>query len=141
MFPPSTKDRCLGTETRTLPTADYTLVGYEDLFVIERKRSTAEIATNLFEDRFERELVRMEAIPHAFLVCEFTLQDVLDFPRGSGIPREKWGDLRTSGPLLLKKLNEILVVHHIPIIYAGTHGWATATSLFKRVLEHVQRPD
>ncbi len=133
---------CLGTVIKTLPTADYSLAGYEDVFVLERKHSTAEIANNLIDDRFERELTRMEEYEHPIIVCEFTLDDLKSFPRGSGIPQSKWRFMtRITGAFLLKRLNEILVVHRIPIMFVGSHGQDYATSLFKRVVEHVDRPE
>lgn len=141
VFPRDEKARCEGTITRGLPTADYTLVGYEDLFVVERKRSTAELATNLFENRFEAELVRMEEFELPFIICEFSLQDVADFPHRSGIPRSDWGELKMTPSLYFKRLNEVMVQHRVPIVFAGACGQDYATSLFKRVIEHVHRPD
>src|SRR6185312_8933976 len=81
---------CLGTVSGTLKTGDYTLKGLEETFVIERKRNTAEVAANVAQDRFWRELERLESFALPFIVCEFSLADVLSFPENSGIPEFKW---------------------------------------------------
>lgn len=148
VFPKDEKTRCEGTIDHCLPTADYSLLGYEDIFIIERKHSTGELANNLFQDRFEDELTRMEYFEHRFIICEFTLQDVFDFPARSGIPRNRWNKdaereypgLKMTPALYIKRLNEVLVQHRVPILFAGACGRDFATSLFKRVIEHVDRP-
>lgn len=132
------KHPCLGTEIEKLPTGDYTLRGYEEVFIVERKLSTGELAKNIVEARFDRELVRLEEFPHAYLVCEFTLADVLAFPRNSGIPPSKWPDLKVTNHFLLKRLSDISVKHRVQIIFAGADAKPMVSSLFKRVVEHVQ---
>jgi hypothetical protein len=132
-FDPS--DTCLGTEVRALKTGDYSLEGYESVLAVERKRSTGEIATNLFEDRFWRELDRLEAFPLPFLVCEFTMDDLLSFPKNSGIPPGRWRFLKVRAPLLLKRFVEMTSRHKTKVILAGKHGKAVASSIFKRVVE------
>jgi ERCC4-type nuclease len=133
---------CLGTIDKRLPTGDYTLAGYEKTLCIERKRNMGELAGNLTEERFHRELERLEAFPLPLLVCEFPFADVLSFPLNSGIPEERWPKLRVTANYLLNCLNQILVKHRTRIIYAGSHEMAKrqATSLFKRVVENV-KPD
>lgn len=134
-FPAS--DRCEGTIIATMKTGDYTLVGYEHLFIIERKASTAEFATNLFEKRFERELYRMDKFEHPYLILEFTFEDVVKFPEGSGIPRSKWPDLRVTPQLMMARLHEMQLAHpQIRILLVGNRGREVASSLFKRIVEH-----
>src|SRR4051812_44344952 len=74
------KGSCLGSRVVTLKTGDYTLLGYEKYLTIERKGSTSEWSTNVFQDRLEAEFERMKEFTHAFVIFEFTLQDILDFP-------------------------------------------------------------
>lgn len=124
---------------RALETGDYSIEGLEDILSIERKRNTAEIAANLQEDRFYRELSRLAAMPHAYVVCEFTLADVMSFPRNSGIPPSKWRRLRMKPPNLLRLLVSAMTTYGVPFVLAGTHGREVALSIMKRV--HEQRPE
>ena len=134
------KHPCLGTEEATLKTGDYTLKGYESIFVVERKFSTGEIAQNIVQNRFERELERLEEFRFPFLVCEFTLADIISFPVNSGIPKSKWQSLRITPQFLMKRLNEFQIRYRTRIIFAGIHGREFVSSLLKRITENV-RPD
>ena len=100
-----------------LDTGDYTVKGYENEFVVERKKSVGEISTNLGKEvkRFVAELKRMEKFKYKHLVCEFSEQDILNFPRGSGIPRKKWRYLRMSGKFIMKRLLELCNFYDIDI--------------------------
>jgi hypothetical protein len=132
------KAPCLGTELATLKTGDYTLKGYEGVFVVERKFSTGEIAQNIVQDRFERELQRLEEFRFPFLVCEFTLADIISFPANSGIPKFKWRSLRITPQFLMKRLNEFQLRYKTRLTFAGIHGREFVSSLFKRITENVQ---
>ncbi len=126
---------CLGTEKTTLKTGDYTLKGFEESFVVERKHSTAEVSQNIVQSRFERELARLEKFDFPFMVCSFTLADVINFPVGSGIPEENWDGLKITPRFFLKRLNEYQLAYRTRIIFAGEYGREFASSLFKRVVE------
>lgn len=99
-------EQCDGIIKKGLYTGDYTIEGMEDILVIERKKTTAEIAINIGVDRirFEDELKRMADVRYAHIICEFSIQDVLDFPKRSTIPKEKWKELRINGKYILKTL-------------------------------------
>lgn len=131
---------CLGTVSGTLPTGDYTLRGYEDILAIERKGSTAEFSQNVVQDRFEREMERLEAFKYPFVVLEFTLDDLASFPANSGIPRRIWPTLRITAQFLLKRLIELEVQYRTRFILAGCQGRDYASSLFKRITETEKRP-
>lgn len=126
---------CAGTLVKGLKTGDYSLVGLENKFAIERKRNTGEIAMNITQSRFERELERLREFEWPFLIFEFSYDDIVRFPLNSGIPRSKWKTLRISAKFLEKRITEIQVKHHLPIIFAGNHARAAAEALFKRVAE------
>lgn len=128
-------DRCLGTVDRKLKTGDYTLLGYETQFVIERKGSVAEFAMNINQTRFTREMERLEAFPHAYVVLEFELEDVVQFPKTSTIPRDKWAELRVTPQYLMMRLNELNFRYKTKFILVGDRGREFASSLFKRVVE------
>ena len=51
---------CDGMVREKLDTGDYSLRGYEELLAIERKGKISEFARNIVENRFERELERLE---------------------------------------------------------------------------------
>lgn len=93
-------------EVRKLRTGDYTIAGLEDILTVERKRETSEIAQNIGKDktRFDRELERMAQLRYAFLICEFSIDNVMEFPANSGIPKSKWKDVRINGKFILKTL-------------------------------------
>lgn len=131
-------DRCEGTVVETLKTGDYTLAGLPaNYFVIERKSGIAEVAGNITEQRFKRELERLEEFQFPFLIIEATLEDVVRFPEGSGIPESKWPDLRVSAQFILKVLTEYHLRYKTRIIMAGKSGFVQASSLLKRIHERL----
>ena len=91
-----------------LDTADYTLVGFEDRLAIERKKSVSEISQNLISSRFTKELKRMTEIPHSFIVCEFSLQQLIDFPVGANLPPKVFKKIKISGKFLLRRICELM---------------------------------
>ncbi len=131
---------CIGTRVETMKTGDYTLVGYENVVTVERKATVAEIAGNLHDKAFERLLKRMQAFEYRFIVCEFHLEDVFRFPAGSNVPPDKRELLRITPQFLVMRLNEILIQHKVPILFAGSKGKDFTSSLFKRVIENVKKP-
>lgn len=120
--------------TRGLKTGDYTLEGYETLLTIERKGTSGEFANNIVEKRFERELERMSDFKWAYIILEFDLIDVMNFPDNSGIPRKVWPKLRITPKYMLKKLAEYQVKYTPKIIFASRHGWDIADAIFKEVV-------
>ena len=134
-FAPSS--RCLGTSLGTLKTGDYTLEGFEDSFVIERKRNMGEFSANLTQKRWLKELDRLDEFAHAYLFLEFTWDDILEFPRGSGIPPFKWKYLKVRADFLAKTFLELQLAHPtLRVHFVGGRGKDVATSLFKRIFEH-----
>ena len=118
-----------------LKTGDYSLHGYEDVLCIERKRTVAEWAVNVFESRFEDWLSRMQTYKHRFIICEFNMNDILRFPVGSNIPKWQWERLKVSPEYMLSCMNNIRVSRNIHIIYAGDRDNAMreAASIMKWV--------
>ncbi len=132
-----TFSQCI-TEVRiaTLKTGDYTVEGFENEFAIERKRSTAEIAQNFLEPRFKNVLSRLESYKHKFIICEFSLENVLEYPRNAGIPKYLMAGIRLTPAFLLSCLSKIQVDFHIPVIFAGNSAYAEiiAENLMKRIV-------
>lgn len=133
-------EHCGGTEVDTLPTGDYSLRGYEKIFVIERKGCVAEFAQNVVQGRFERELKRMQEFEHPFMILEFTMNDIVNWPITADLPKRVLEKLRITPQFLLKRFNDFQVQYKTRIILAGQHGRYEASSLFKRICEHVSLP-
>lgn len=131
---------CNGMVIQKLETGDYSLVGLEDKLCIERKGKVAELAINLGKDkhRFLREIERMQLFPFKFLILEFSLEDVMNFPDGSEIPEEKWSSMKISNKYILKMLVEFQMYNGIHVLFCGNRKNAklAVNSILKRVNEH-----
>lgn len=103
----------------TLATGDYTLEGFEEVLAIERKRSVAELATNVTEDRFKNWTARLSEFPRPYIICEFSLEDVYAYPKGSSIPRHRWRYIRVRGKYIMKRVFELQEMG-IEVIFAGS---------------------
>lgn len=137
-FPANEDTGCAGTVLGTLPTGDYSLEGYQHVLSIERKLSTAEFAGNLTQDRFTRELHRLAEFPYAYVVLEFTAQDINNYPAGSGIPRSRWRYIRMTPEYFWKRLTELMIEFRgIQFVLAGDSGQLVATEIFKWVAKNV----
>lgn len=122
---------------KKLDTGDYSIEGLEDILAIERKRSVSEIANNISEKRFDDVLERLNNYKHKFILLEFTLNNVLDYPVGSTVPKKLWGNLKITGKYILKYLTEISLKYDIHIIYCGSRENAeeAALCIMKRIVE------
>lgn len=131
--------QCAGMVRETLKTGDYTLKDFEDILCIERKASTGEISNNmgLKKDTFQNEIKRMDEFRFAFLICEFTLEDVLKFPINSTIPSYKWQKLKVTGRYMMKCFMEYQLHHNVKVLFCGDkdNAFLTVSSLCKRVNE------
>jgi ERCC4-type nuclease len=133
---------CKGMVTKKLDTGDYSIEGLEDKLCIERKASVVEFANNIGHDqaRFMREIERMQEIPHRYMVFEFSLSDLMNFPEGSGIPESDWGKLKVTNRFMLKMIMEFQMNHGIHVMFCDSKKnakWAVL-SLIKRVNELYQ---
>lgn len=130
-------ESCLGTTIKKLDTGDYSLEGFQDVFVIERKDSISELATNLTEKRFWNELDRLEEFKYPFLFLDFYIDDVILFPQTSNIPIWKQKDIKVTNKFLMMKINEIQVKYKTKVMFVGPYGHEVASSLFKRIVDTV----
>lgn len=131
-------DWCGGSTVGKLDTGDYSLAGFEDKFAVERKASTSEIANNIFESRFPDVLGRLNEVKHSFVVCEFTWDDIMRFPQGSGIPHSRWGYIKVTPDIIQKSLtNYFLKYSNIHWLFFNGREAAQAYTrqLFKRVIQ------
>jgi hypothetical protein len=125
------------TANRKLDTGDYSIEGLEKIFTIERKKSVTEIVNNISEDRFKKELVRMAGYPHKFLLLEFTIQDVLNYPIGSTVPKKMWSQLKITNKYIMKFLSQIPIEYNVHVMFCGNSSSAEemALSIIKRINE------
>jgi ERCC4-type nuclease len=125
------------TAKKKLDTGDYSIEGLQHLLAIERKKSVSEIANNISESRFRDVLERLNKIPYKFMLFEFDLEDVYNFPVGSDIPKKLWDKIRISPKYLLKYITEVQLNYGIHVIYCGCAEDAEkmAVSIMKRVYE------
>lgn len=125
------------TAKKKLDTGDYSIEGLENILAIERKKSVSEIANNITESRFKNVLERLSQIQYKFMLFEFDLEDVYNFPIGSDIPKKLWDKLRISPKYLLKYLTELQLNYGIHILYCGCaeNAEKMAVSIMKRVYD------
>jgi hypothetical protein len=125
------------TAKRKLDTGDYSMEGFESIFTIERKKSVSEIANNITESRFKDVLERMGQIPHSFMIMEFSLDEIYQFPIGSDVPKKMWDKLRISGNYIIKYLIEAQLNYNIHILFCddAENAERVAVSLMKRIYE------
>lgn len=125
-----------------LNTGDYSLRGMEDIFCIERKASVSEVANNITEKRFKDVVERMSKIPHAFLLLEFNLEDIMIYPVGSNVPKRMWDKLKITPKFILKHLIELQLDYNIKILFCGdsTNAEKMAISIMRKVYEYYGQP-
>jgi ERCC4-type nuclease len=133
-----TFEHTVAEEIGTIKTGDYAVKGIEDKLCIERKGCIEEFANNLGKEysRFKKELIRMDEFPHAFIICEFPLRDLIEYPfHNHNIKLQETSKI--SGKFLLKTILEIQLDHNVKIMFCGNKFYAirTALSLMKRIHE------
>ena len=134
-----TYKNCAGMIDQKLDTGDYTIEGLEDKICIERKASVEEIAVNLGQKKyaFMEEINRMAPYKHKFLILEFNVEDVLNFPDGTRIPEAKKKTLKITGNYIMKMLNEFELYHDIHVLFCGDkhNAFLMVSAIFRRVNE------
>jgi ERCC4-type nuclease len=130
---------CKGMVVRKLDTGDYSVEGLEDKVCVERKASVVELANNVgvSRRRFDAEIERMKEFPHRFLVLEFSLTDLMDFPEGSDVPDKEIKKLRITNKYMLRYLMELQINHGVNVIFCDSKKNAkwTVLSILKRINE------
>lgn len=124
---------CVGTSLETLKTGDYSVKGLETLFCVERKGSVTEFAHNITEDRFERQLERMRDFKHSFIILEFDMFDIINYPDSAKLPPYIKRKIKMRGDTLLSRYLEYQVKYGVNIILAGFDGEKVAYRLFKKL--------
>jgi len=148
-FDPS--QRCAGTLIKKLDSGDYSLLGFESLISIERKGSVAEFCGNLTQDRFvsdydpskelnkQSEIVRLQTIKWSFILLEFEMDDLIKYPNIMEVPPNLRRTIVFKGSAALKKILELQMKYNTKIIFCGKRGKDVASSIFKRVVEEIEK--
>lgn len=136
-------EECKATVHRGLKTGDYTLEGLEDILCIERKASTGELAMNLGkkQKQFDAEIERMSEFRWAYILCEFSIDTLMQFPKGSTIPHNRWKYLRMNGKFMWRKICEYKEQHGIETLFCDTkvNAEESAIQIFNKVTEIINR--
>lgn len=129
------------TANRKLDTGDYSIEGFENILAVERKRSVSELATNLSEKRLNNVLSRLKKIKHPYMVFEFSLDEVYQFPVGSDIPKKMWDKLKITGNYIVKRLLEIQLEYGIQVVFCddASNAEKFTASLMKRIYERYNK--
>lgn len=132
----SKNDYWSGMEVSKLDTGDYAIKGHEKAVCIERKMSVSEIAGNLIRNfpTFQRELVRMQEYDQRYIICEFSLSELLEYPKGTHA--NKGGRRTTNGPFILKKLLRVQIDYDVKVMFCDNPGnaYKAACQIFKEVI-------
>lgn len=122
------------TITCKLDTGDYSLEGLENKLCIERKGCITEFASNLLDERFERELDRMSKYKYRYILLEFSLEDLINYPLSIKNPKiqEK---IKVTGRFLLRKMLELQIKYDFHVYFVESLGRDMAISIFKRILD------
>ena len=126
---------CVGTVSEKLDTGDYSLSGYEDILAVERKGGIGEFAKNVVQDRFEKELQRMEDIKHTYIILEFNMDDLIKYPASLKLNYYQKKKIRLRGSFILKRVIEFSILYKTQILFCGDYGKQVADSIFKRIIE------
>ena len=130
---------CTGQIRQTVSAGDYILSGHETLITIDRKKRPAELANNLgmYQDRFERELQRMQEFSYRYVLCEFSYEKLLMFPKGSGLPRRVTKRIRAKGKFLVTQVARLSEEYDVEFVFCQDRAEAQdqAIQLFKEALE------
>lgn len=123
--------RCDGMIIDTLRTGDYSLIGYTDIFAIERKANFSELWGNYSSKKrkaFEAEMERMSELKHAYLIVESCFSsDIMELspPQFSkGVP----------GKSLVRWLMFLTAKYDVKLIPAGTCGKQIAQMICEEVV-------
>lgn len=130
---------CAGMIEHKLDTGDYSIQGMEDKICIERKGCVEELAQNLGSKKttFMKEIERMEPFPHKYLVLEFSLEELIKFPKETRIPIKNKSAVKITGRYMLKCLIEFEIYNDIHILFCGDkkNAFLAVSSIFKRINE------
>lgn len=108
---------CAGVIDKKLDYGDYAIEGLESLIFIDRKASVAELAGNITKARFKKLIDKAADFKYKYLLLEFSAEEVLNYPYGSGLPKSVMKKIRVRGPYVMSSLLEYASHHNIQILF------------------------
>lgn len=128
--------KCAGQIIDTLTTGDYSVVGYDDMLIVERKNDFSELWGNFLErKRFEREMDRLRAYRYRLVIVESVMTpEVLSLSPAS-MKRNVPGKALTSW------LMSLVAEYQVPIMFGGACGQKLCQQFFEAVIRLESRPD
>ena len=119
-----------------LDTGDYTVRGLEDKICIDRKKSVNELAINIHQNRFKDELERVREFPHAYIIIEASLRDVIEYPKTADLPTKVKKKIRTNGTFLMNCLTRMEIEYGFNIIFGHDRYYSQkiAISLMREIV-------
>lgn len=128
-------DTFAGTKIEKLSVGDYAVDGLQHLIFIDRKKTSSELANNISEARFEKLLQKASKYKYRYLLMEFDLEDIYQFPLNSGIPVRFFKRCKIKPAFLASYLARIAIDYDINLIFAGNAEQAEkfCYALLKRI--------
>ena len=110
---------CMGSISQKLDLGDYSIIGMQNIFVVERKGSAAELYRNLGIDkvRFIKEMEGLKSFKYKFLIIECDVKDIIDFPTII----KKYGKKTVLTPqYIFSQLVEIRIKYGVEFMFIGS---------------------
>ena len=109
-----------------LDTGDYTIQGFEKSFFLERKKSPSELCINLGKERvrFEAELERARSFRFKYLICEFTQEQLYNYPTNAKIPWRLKRQIRLKGHYATKTILALCEKYNIELVFCQNRATA-----------------
>lgn len=132
--------------SRKLDTGDYTILGLESKFVVERKRDLNELYMCFTRDRkrFFNELDRMTDYQYRFLIIGSTYTDLLNpfCYRTEAVKNSSMTDInmkRRAVGITTSSIDGVMLSYGIHVIFAGKKIRAVTRNLLKKVFDYYKR--
>jgi hypothetical protein len=129
---------CDGTVLEKLDTADYSLLGFQDILALEKKSTPSELYQNIMTKdwtRFKAELIRLDQIQHAYIILEFSVNELIGFPfNDPRIPKAVKPRMRRGTDVLYRLTDWPIKYPNIEVIFAGVASKQVVSSIFKRMV-------
>jgi hypothetical protein len=124
-----------GQKDVALKTGDYSLEGYEDDIVVERKKDVNELIANFTTDkrRIYDEVERLKKFRFAAIVVEQNLAEVLNSE--NYYVARKFKNRNAPVAIVINNLLTIMMQHGIHVIFAGCKGKSITRGILVRARE------
>lgn len=130
-------DMCAGTIARKVDVGDYSIDGLEKIISIERKESVTELANNVVQDRFKKQLAKMSNFKYPFLLLEFHWDEIAGYPWNTDLPMKVKQKIRLYPSAIYGTLLSAQMKYGIHVIPCGDQVSAekTAYKILRKVYE------